>query len=151
VDGLTITVTNYSDLSWTRSRWKVGAGQSDEVNWTDEVTQVPLEHLEAHDGQAVAAAHSEHMTVIVQDALWMELGYKSEAGEFAVRLQQLFHMFGIGPQDQWSYMDPSTGAWAESNTDTTPRSWNIGKCTIIATPVLENAGGSIDVLIKNTK
>lgn len=151
MDGVKITVTNYSDIAWTRSRWKVGAGQSDDVNWTDEVTQVPMEKLEPHDGQAVGAAHSEHMTIIVHDALWMELGYKSDAGEFAVRLQQFFHMFGIGPQNQWSYIDPQNGTWANSTTDTSPRTWRIGKYTIIATPTLENTGGSVDVLVKNTK
>ena len=150
MEGLQITVTNYSDKSWQRTKWEVGAGSSNETNWPDEVTQTPAQTIEPRDGQTVAAAHSEHLTFIVKDALYMTLGYKSDIGEFAITAQQLFHMFGIGKQCEWSYMDPNSKKWSDSTTDTSPKEWQVGQYTIRATPSLDNTSASVDVLIKNS-
>lgn len=149
MEGLQVTVTNYSDIAWQLNNWHVGAGQSDEKNWPDEITQVPSQQLEAHDGQTTAAVNSEHLTFLVKDALWMIVGYGSPAGDFAVRLQQYFHMFGIGPQDGWAWWNDAEKKWSDTNTDATPRKWTLGKYEVLATPTLTNSGGSVAIIVRN--
>lgn len=151
MDGLQITVTNFSDMEWSRNNWHIGAGQTEGKNWTDEISQTPSEKLRAHDGQTVAAVNSVQLAFFVKDALWMVLGYGSDAGCFAVRLQQYFHMFGIGPQDGWSYWIESEKRWSETTTDTTEKTWVLGKYEVVATPELTNSSGSISVTIRAHK
>lgn len=149
MEGLQVKVVNYSDIVWNLNNWHVGAGESDDKNWPDEITQSPSDQLAAYDGQTTAAVNSEHLTFIVKDALWMVVGYGSTAGNFAVRLQQHFHMFGLGPQDGWAHWDDTKKAWSEITTDTTPQTWVFGNYEVRATPTLSNSGGSISILIKN--
>ena len=104
MEGLQIVIHNFSKLEWTRSDWKVGAGSSEEVNWTDEVTSVPGERLPTGGSHVTAASQTTHMSGFVMDALWMRLGYTSSDGTFSVMLQQLFHMFTLGKQDEWAYL-----------------------------------------------
>lgn len=144
--GLQISVLNLSNTQWTRNVWKVGAGQSSEVNWTDEVTQSPSAILIPYTGAVTAAATSENLAFFVMDALYMQLGYTSSEGSFAVQLQQLFHMFNIGKQDQWAYFD---GKWSEPTACTSPHTWTFETTTVIATPRLNNSSGLISVTISN--
>lgn len=146
MDGLQISITNFSKLPWQRNNWGVGAGQSDSVNWADEVTQTPAESLKAMNGATVAAANSAHLAFIAKDALFMRLGYGSSDGNFAVELQQLFHLFGIGPQTQWLYWD---NGWTHRTTDTTPHTWTFGSTEVLAIPSLSDSGGSIDITISD--
>lgn len=145
--GLTITVLNLSSLSWDRNIWQVGAGKDDGVNWTDEVTQVPVQTVEPHDGAATAAASTEHLGWLVQDALWIALGYQSSDGTFAVCLQQLFHMFGIGKQCEWQVLD--NGSWSSSTTDATPHRWAFGTTLVTANPTLSDSGATVNIMIKD--
>lgn len=148
MDGLQVTITNYSDVAWTLNNWHVGAGQSGEKNWPDEITQTPIHQLEAADGQTTAAVVSEHLTTIVMDALWMIVGYGCAAGNFAVRLQQYFHMFGQGGQDGWSWWDDTQKKWSDITTDTAPQRWLLGKYEVLATPTLANSSASVSVIIR---
>jgi len=144
--GLQIDVKNFSKLQFNRNNWHVGAGQSEGLNWTDELTATPTETLQAHIGATQAAAHTEHLSTIVEDALYLILGYGNAEGSFAVKVQQLFHMFGQGPQTQWSRWDKS---WNSDNTDTTVYTWTFPSTVVTATPVLSNDGGSVSILIKD--
>lgn len=145
--GLTISIINLSSVAWGRNNWKVGAGKTDEVNWTDEVTQVPAENLQPHDGAAQAAASTEHLSWFVQDALWMTLGYGSAEGNFAVTLLQRFHMFGIGPQAEWQVWEGST--WSPATTAAAPYAWTFARTTVKAVPTLSDSAGSVNIIITN--
>lgn len=151
MEGLEVTITNFSDTTWVRNNWHIGAGKSGDKNWPDEITQVPSTQLEAHDGQTKAAVNSEHLASIVKDALWMIVGYGSTSGNFAVKLQQYFHLFGIGAQDGWAYWDDSKRAWSDITQDAAPKTWVLGKYEVLATPTLTNSSGSISIIIKDKK
>lgn len=143
-EGLQISVHNYSGIKWTRNVWTVGAGSAEEVNWTDEITQTPLETLEPHNGGATGAAKSVHLTFVARDALFVRLGYQSDQGSFAVEVKQVFHLFGFGGQAVWRYSDKD---WSQRNSDTTPHKWTFASTQVLATPKLSADAGSIDVLI----
>lgn len=145
-DGLQIAVHNYSSIRWTRNIWTVGAGTNEGVNWTDEVTQTPLETIEPHNGGTTAAAGTAHLGFLVKDGLWIRLGYTSDQGSFAVEVKQFFHLFGIGGQDQWRYLDKD---WSSRTTDTSPHKWTFATCTVLATPKLSDSSGLIDILISD--
>ena len=132
-----ITVVNLSSLAWDRDIWQVGAGESDKVNWTDEVTAVPAQTLAAHDGAATAAASTEHMGWFAQDALWMSLTYTSAAGSFGVSVQQKFHMFGIGGQCLWQVWTGSD--WGNWSTDASPYTWTFATAVVNSVPTLWTA------------
>ena len=145
-DGLQISIHNYSSKAWTRYIWGVGAGTNVGVNWTDEVSQTPMETLQANNGATTAAASTTHLGFLVKDGLWMNVGYECEDDSFAVEVKQFFHLFGIGGQDQWRYADPE---WGSYTTDTTPHKWTFKTCTVLATPKLTNSSGFVDVLISD--
>jgi hypothetical protein len=149
MEGLEIRILNSSRHVWQRNVWAVGAGSRERVNWSDEVTKTPAETLVAHNSGTEAAAMSVHASFIVKDALYMQLGYSSESMSFAVQLQQLFHLFGIGPQSQWSYHD--SGAWSASTADTSPHTWTFDDCRITASPALSDSAGFIQVIISDHK
>ncbi|WP_402465987.1 hypothetical protein [Isoptericola aurantiacus] len=146
--GLTVSIENFSNLAWARNNWHVGAGKSDDVNWTDEVTQVPAEHIEAHDGATTAAASSEHLSWLVEDALWITVGYGSSEGDFAVNLEQYFHLFGIGGQCGWDVWEGSS--WRGSTTRAEPYTWHFASCRVLAVPTLSDSGASVNVTIADT-
>lgn len=146
MEGLKIDVLNLSSIEWHRNNWRVGAGKSEEKNWPDEISQTPSEVLIKRNGATSAAVSSVHLSFLVKDALYMTLGYDSEEGSFAVELQQLFHLFGIGAQDQWQYWDKS---WSGSTTNTSPHTWTFKSCKVVATPTLTNSGGSVSIVISN--
>lgn len=145
-EGLTISVTNLSKLEWSRNNWHVGAGQVEGVNWTDELTATPSEALKPKIGGTSASIVSTHVTFIVKDALWIILGYGSSDGSFAVKLQQYFHLFTIGPQCGWCRWN---NGWNNVTSDTSPFTWNFGSTTVVATPALSTEGGSVSILIKD--
>lgn len=146
MEGLQIVIHNFSKLEWTRNNWGVGAGSTNEVNWTDEITSIPAERLPTGGSHVTAAAQTTHMSSFVMDALWMRLGYGSSDGDFAVNLQQLFHMFTIGKQNEWAYYD---NGWSASTPDATPHIWTFAHTKVTATPTLENTGGLIAVIIRD--
>lgn len=146
MEGIEITVLNLSKLEWRRNNWGVGAGSSEKVNWTDEVTQTPSEVLKAHNYATTAAASSVHLSGVVKDALFVRLGYGSTEGSFAVLAQQLFHLFGIGPQAQWMHWDKE---WSNGTPDTTPYTWHFSSCKVVATPTLSDTSASIAIVISN--
>jgi len=146
MDGLQIDVNNFSKHEWTRNNWHIGAGQTEGINWTDELTATPSEKLAAKIGATSAAAHTEHLAIIVKDALWINLGYGCEEGSFAVRLQQLFHMFTAGAQTEWARWDKT---WNTDSTDTAKYVWTFASTVVEATPTLSGDGGLIKVLIKD--
>lgn len=144
--GLHINVLNLSNIQWTRHAWAVGAGQSRELNWTDEFIQTPSAILIPYTGAATATAPAEHFSFFVRDALYMKLGYTSSEGSFAVRLQQLRPKFDSGKQDQWAYFD---GKWSESTATIASHTWTFGTTRVIATPTLDNSSGLVAVTIAN--
>lgn len=145
---ISIAVTNYSKLSWTRNNWVCGAGEDPNVNWTDQVSQTPSETLMALDGRTQAAGSTEHLGWIAQDALYMTLGYVSSAGDkFAVSVMRRFHLFSVGPGDQWRTYD--NGSWSGWTENTSPKTWTFATCKVVATPVLTNETGAIDVVISD--
>lgn len=146
MEGLQIDVKNFSKIEWSRNNWHVGAGVTEGINWTDELTSTPSETLIANIGATTAAASTAHLSWIVKDALWMVLGYGSSEGSFAVMEQQLFHMFGMGPQCQWQHWDKE---WSERTTDTAKHVWHFATTIVEATPNLSDTGGSISIIIKN--
>ena len=149
MEGLKIEVLNLSSIEWHRNKWHVGAGQSEEKNWPDELSQTPSEVLMSHNGATSAEVSSVHFSFIVKDALYMILGYGSEEGNFAVHLQQLFHLFGAGAQDQWECWDENK--WSGLITDTSPHTWILKSTKVVATPTLTNSGGSVSIVISNHK
>lgn len=146
MDGVQISVTNFSKKTWSRNNWHVGAGRSDKKNWADELSQSPSKILRAHSGATQASLSSVHFSFLVKDALWMILGYGSDEGSFAVKGQQLFHLIGIGAQCEWSYWD---NKWINNTTDTDSHTWNFTTCKVVATPVLTNTSAMINVMISN--
>lgn len=146
MDGLEIDVKNFSNLDFYRNNWHIGAGQSEGINWTDELTATPSEQLAAHIGATSAAAHTEHLSTIVKDALYLILGYGNAEGSFAVKLQQLFHMFGQGPQTQWAHYD---NQWTADSADTNKYVWTFKTTVVEATPSLDSDGGNVSIIIKN--
>lgn len=146
MDGLEIDVKNFSKLQFYRNNWHIGAGSEEGINWTDELTATPSEQLAPHIGATSAAAHTEHLSIIVKDALYLILGYGNSEGDFAVKLQQLFHMFGQGPQTQWARYDKS---WNSDTTDTNKYVWTFPSTVVEATPSLANDGGTVSVIIKD--
>lgn len=149
--GLQVTITNYSDTAWSRYLWQVGAGQENTPGPYDEISQVPAETLEANVGLTIAAANSEQMTFIVEDDLWMIVGYQSSAGTFAVKLYQWFHMFGIGAQDSWSWLDNATQKWNDPTHDASPQTWIVGKYQVLATPTLTSSSASVSIVVRNAE
>jgi hypothetical protein len=153
--GLEIDVHNYSRLPWTRNVWQVGAGSSKIENWPDEVTLTPSDTLMPTVGVTTAAANSEHLAAIVEDALWMQLGYASDEGSFAVEVLQYFHLVSIGGSDKWSHWDgltwnAATGSnWSEPTDDTSSYTWTFGTVRVVATPELSDTAGSVRVDITN--
>ncbi len=150
-DDLSITVTNESlSRSWTRKWWDCGAGESPKTNWTDQVTQTPLDTLQAMNGQARAAADTEHLGSLLQDDLYMLLGYVSDNGEtFAVQIQRRFHMIGIGRGDQWRTSDDGV-TWTPWTENTETKTWQFADCKVVATPTLSNEAASVDIVISDT-
>jgi hypothetical protein len=146
MDGLQISVQNFSSLRWHRNIWAVGAGRTEEVNWTDEITQTPLEALDKHNGSATGAASTVHLSGLVEDALWMRLGYASDEGNLAVEVRQFFHLFGIGGQDKWLYWDQG---WSEPTSDTAVHKWTFKTVQAVATPALSDATGAVTVVISD--
>jgi hypothetical protein len=145
---ISIAVTNYSKLSWTRNNWVCGAGDDPTVNWTDQVSQTPSETLVPLDGRTQAAASTEHLGFVVQDALYMTLGYVSSVGdEFAVSVVRRFHVFTVGPGDQWQTYDH--GSWSRLTENALPKTWTFANCQVLAKPVLTNETGAVDVMISN--
>jgi hypothetical protein len=142
--GLLITYTNDSSFEWGRNNWYVGAGESQTLNWADEITEQPKEKLLSHLDSTSAAAESAQFTSIVEDALWMNLGYGSGQGNIAVGLQQYFHAAGYGPQASWRYWD--NGAWHEIKEATTYK-WTFEKTWALATPTLSDTDASVTVVI----
>jgi hypothetical protein len=143
---ISITVTNVSHDAWTRNNWVCGAGEDPNVNWTDQVSDTPGETLMPLSGRTTAAASTEHLGVIAQDALYMTLGYASPSGdEFAVSVMRRFHLFAIGAGDEWQTWD---GSWSDWNEDTSQKVWNFANYTVTATPTLTNETGAIDIVIK---
>jgi hypothetical protein len=142
-----ITVNNLSSQEWRRNNWLVGAGQSNELNWTDEISQTPLEVLRPHTGGATAAASTVHLPALVKDALFMRLGYGSAEGSFAVEVRQLFHMFTIGKQSQWLHWHDNR--WSDSSSDTMPYVWTFKTCKVMATPALSDSSGAISITISD--
>jgi hypothetical protein len=144
--GLTISITNYSSVEWQQNNWGIGAGNTNGINWTDQLTQTPTQTMRANGGGTTAAAQTEHLSWLVQDALWMRLGYGSAEGNFAVELRQYFHLIGISCQDQWLYWDDTKG-WNSSTADTTPYTWKFKSCLVVATPTLSSSDGSVSITI----
>ncbi len=145
-EGLTISITNVSKQVWSRNNWHVGAGQTEGVNWTDELTATPSDSLRAKIGATTATIVSTHLTWIVKDALWVILGYGCSEGSFAVQLQQYFHMFGQGPQCGWRHWDNN---WSDATTDTSPYTWTFASTKVVATPTLSNDGGTCSIIISD--
>ena len=146
MEGLQIDVKNFSKIEWSRNNWHVGAGVTEGLNWTDELSATPSETIMSKIGATTAAAASVHLDWIVKDALWMVLGYGSGEGSFAVMIQQLFHMFGQGPQCQWQHWDKT---WSDRTTDTSQYVWTFNSTIVTATPTLTNSGGSVLIVIKD--
>ena len=147
--GLSVTITNLSAVQWERNNWHVGAGSEEGVNWTDEVTQVPVQTLVPRDGASEAAASTEHLAWLVQDALWMTLGYGSSEGDFAVSTQQLFHMFGIGKQCQWQVWKGTQ--WGDWTTDALPYEWTFAGTLVRAVPTLSDSAASVNIVITDVR
>ena len=146
-DDLAINISNSSSLAWTRNNWVCGAGKDPKVNWTDEVTQTPEQTLDPVTGQTTAAADTEHLGSIVEDDLYMTLGYVSTSGdEFALSITRRFHMLGIGKGDQWQTWE--NGAWTPWTENTSVRTWTFADCTVTATPHLSNDAASVDIYIQ---
>jgi hypothetical protein len=139
---LTITILNMGSTVWTRNVWEVGAGEENKLNWTDEITSTPSTTLESR-GSTQASAESEHMTPIVEDNLWMWVGYTSDAGSFSIALTQQFHMFGIGKQCQWCV--PTSDGSFHWTSDTDPVAIQLNGTTVTATPSLSSSDGTISV------
>jgi hypothetical protein len=148
--GLTIQVFCTTKIEWTRTYWQVGAGEDNDLNWTDDITQTPADIISEKLGGTSAAADSETLSSIVKDALWMRLGYKSAEGEFAVELRQLFHLFGLGPQCEWSRYDKSNGDWRDHGHDTAKYTWYFPTTIVEAHPTLTQEAGVITIYIKNS-
>ena len=144
--GLEIDVNNFSKHQWSRNNWHIGAGQEEGINWTDQLTSTPSETLVPKIGATTAAAHTEHMSVIVEDALYLILGYGCAEGSFAVKVQQMFHMFGIGKQAEWSRWDKS---WNSDSTDTGKYVWTFASTIVEATPSLSSDNGTVKIIIKD--
>ena len=146
-DGLRIQVTNASNLLWTRNIFEVGAGSVAGLNWTDELSQTPSSSLAPHSGSTIAAADQVWMTSLMRDALYLQLGYYSRDGAFAVHCRQQFHLLTLGPGCLWRVLDRH--GWNDRGTDTQQYSWNCSSTRVVATPTLTNTTASIDVLITN--
>jgi hypothetical protein len=147
--GLTIQVFCTTKTEWTRNTWQVGAGENDELNWADDITQTPAEKVSVVYGGTSAAAESETFSTIVKDALWMRLGYKSTEGEFAVELRQLFHLFGFGSQCEWSRFDTTNGGWRDHGHDTAKYTWYFPNTFVEADPTLSADTGIIALYIRD--
>lgn len=148
MDGLEVTITNYSSVQWSRNNYSAGAGEGD-INWTNEVTQVPSEIIQANSGQTTFAASSVHATWFAENMLWIIVGYGCAAGNFAVRLQQHAHFLGFGSQSSWSWWQDDTKSWSDDTTDATPQHWTFGDHSVVATPTLSDACGSVEVVISD--
>ena len=149
---LYIEVTNTSSDVWTipTGMWVCGAGDDPHVNWTDRVTEAPSPSLSGQYSQTVASAETEHLGSIVDDALYMTLGYKSEttSDTFALSIMRRFHMIGIGKGDVWrTWENNEWSAWTEN---TGPKTWQFNTYTVTATPVLSNSSASVQVVISPT-
>ena len=145
MEGLQITVQNYSEYAWDRSDWTAGAGTSQEPGWTDEVTQTPLDALPRLNGMATAAARSVRLTWLCKTALFLRLGYKSAQGRFVVEVRQPFQLLSIPRQTEWVYLDGHK--WSDSTSHSDAHRWEFEKVQVVATPTLSSDGGSIAVLI----
>lgn len=64
--GLQISVLNLSNMQGTRNVWEAGAGQSRELNWTDEIIQAPSTTLIPYTGATPAAAPSAPLNCFVR-------------------------------------------------------------------------------------
>jgi hypothetical protein len=146
--GLSIEYHNFSSFEWVRDNWHIGAGNSEGVNWSDELTEQPKEKLSSHLDSTNAAANSAQFSSLVEDALWMVLGFGTPTqGSVAVALQQYMHVLGYGPQATWSIWDK--GAWHDQGDDASAYTWTFEKCWALATPKLSNEGASIVINIHN--
>jgi hypothetical protein len=143
--GLTINYENRSGLVWVRDNWHIGAGESSELNWADELTNQPKDKLEPKLDSTSAAAHSAQFSSMVEDALWMILGFGSpQQGSIAIRVQQNMHVAGYGAQATWQLWD---NGWQDKGTDATPYKWTFASTWAIATPTLSNEDAGVAVAI----
>lgn len=144
--GLSIKYTNDSSKEWVRDNWHIGAGESEELNWADELTDQPKDKLAPHLDSTSASAHSAQFSSLIEDALWMILGFGNPGqGSVAVRLQQSTQVLGFGAQATWQLWDH--GAWKDQGTDATPYKWTFASTWALATPTLSNEGASVDIVI----
>lgn len=146
-DGLRIKITNISSVEWERYTFAVGAGSEEGLNWTDELTQTPTKGLAAGHGYTEAAADQEWLTILVRDALYIVLGYRStdDGSQFAIRVEEQFHAFTFGKGCRWNVWDD--GQWIDLGQDSSPYTWSLPRCEIVATPALSNTAAFVDVII----
>jgi len=145
--GLQIGYNNYSKFEWVRDNWHIGAGSTEGLNWSDEITEQPKDKLASHLDSTSVSADSAQFSSLVEDALWVILGFGVPAlgTSIAVMLQQYMHVAGYGPQATWSLWDK--GAWHDQGEDASPYTWTFEKYWALATPTLSNEGASIVINI----
>lgn len=145
---LAISVSNNTQDTWNRTMWDCGAGDDKSVNWTDKVTDTPSDTLAGLFSTTQAAADTEHLGSLVQDALFMTLGYQSAQTNdvFAVSIMRRFHMIGLGKGDVWRTYDG--GVWSSWTENTSEKTWTFNTYTVVATPTLSDDAASVSITIR---
>jgi hypothetical protein len=122
-DGLRIKIANRSNLVWERDIWAVGAGQSDQFDWTSELTHIPSDKLEP-GGFTAAGAHQAWFKGLARTTLYIRLGYSSPFGStdgsFAVLVRHRFQLIYIGGGCQWQVWDKE---WKNLGDNTSEYTW----------------------------
>lgn len=144
MDGLSITIRNLSNLTWTRNNWHIGAGESEGIGWGDELVKTPAPILEKGSSTDFYA-HSFRVPDFLKDTLFVVLGYYSEDGCFAIMLRQSFHLVDVGSSDTWAVWD---GDWKECGNDSTQYIWRFKSSEVVAVPSLSESGASVNIIIR---
>lgn len=148
MEGLKISINNLTDLTWYRNNWHVGAGSTEGLNWPDAFAKEPDETILPHKTTEVIV-EPRWFKDIVHDALWVILGYgNSAAGDFAIKLEQHFHLFSAGSGATWQVWDKE---WKNLGDNASKHEWVFPHVRIVAVPTLSDPGGEVSVIINATK
>lgn len=145
---LTITITNYSKYALQRKTWTCAAGESGSKGTFDELAETPSETLEANCGMTTAEADTYLFNWMVQDCLYLRVGYEANNESFTVEIRNRFQLFGIGKGVAWSYA--KNGEWKDMGGDSSTVTLTLNAIIVELTPNLSRQSGSISVVIKNS-
>lgn len=143
-----ISVTNYSKFNATGLDLGGHGYYHSDLAFTDGLSSIPSEPVEARDGQTKMEADQDIGKSLASDVFYIRLSYTCGGVDFGVSIQTHPQVFSVGPRPSWKILGPS--GWDDQETAKS-YTWHNGDVEIVATPESGHSSLSISVLIKDKK